>query len=565
MKLLRGWILTTIIALAGFVALQFCVVGQWTAIVSWAQFCGDWLLQETYPTCGNNKIDGWEWCDNWSENGVACSSWYGQTCTYCSPECDVVTLKWPTCWDWVVNWWEKCDDWNTDNTDSCTNNCQIISCWDGLVQWLEQCDTWVDNWTVCVPWTWTCSYCSSTCTKVSVQWARCGDGNVDEWEECDDSNQSNADECTNSCKIATCGDWIKNNWEQCDVWPSNWTQCVPGNWSCTFCGESCTFVELVWPKCGDGNVDEWEECDDWNKDNTDTCTATCKLAVCGDWDVNNAEQCDNWSLNGKECDPWTTSCSYCSSSCEEVKLIWKRCGDSKVDEWEECDDGNGLNNDACTNLCKKAVCGDSQINNGESCDSWANNGAVCNPWNWSCTYCSSTCDLVDVIAPKCGDNNIDSGEECDDWNLSDSDWCLSTCKKPVCGDSIVSLTEECDSWANNGKVCSPTDTSCTYCSTSCNEITLQPIVCWNWKIETWESCDDGNLEDGDWCTFACKIEPSVLLDTGWWPTPLSLPRPIVSVPSFFWGANPIVLPAILPSTWPINGAWYGPLVRSFSF
>lgn len=44
------------------------------------------------------------------------------------------------------------------------------------------------------------------------------------------------------------------------------------------------------------------------------------------------------------------------------------CGDGNVNDGEECDDGNGVTDDACTNACRFAICGDSIFRNGvENC------------------------------------------------------------------------------------------------------------------------------------------------------------------------------------------------------
>jgi cysteine-rich repeat protein len=55
------------------------------------------------------------------------------------------------------------------------------------------------------------------------------------------------------------------------------------------------------------------------------------------------------------------------------------CGDGVVDDaTEECDDGNAVNRDACTNECRNAVCGDGIVfNRGggtEQCDDGNNEG-----------------------------------------------------------------------------------------------------------------------------------------------------------------------------------------------
>ena len=73
---------------------------------------------------------------------------------------------------------------------------------------------------------------------------------------------------------------------------------------------------------------------------------------------------------------------------------------------EECDDGDRVNTNACTNLCLVAFCGD---------------------------------DIVDRPRP--------SGplEACDDGNLQNDDQCLVTCERARCGDGFVNLEgEQCD-------------------------------------------------------------------------------------------------------------------------
>jgi cysteine-rich repeat protein len=87
------------------------------------------------------------------------------------------------------------------------------------------------------------------------------------------------------------------------------------------------------------------------------------------------------------------------------------CGDGKVQFalGEQCDDGNNVDNDACTNDCR---------------------------------------------APECGDGIVQAGEECDDGNVIDGDGCSFDCKIPdpdgdgICdeGDSVLPCqwNEGCD-------------------------------------------------------------------------------------------------------------------------
>jgi cysteine-rich repeat protein len=75
------------------------------------------------------------------------------------------------------------------------------------------------------------------------------------------------------------------------------------------------------------------------------------------------------------------------------------CGDGVPDPFEECDDGNSIPTDACTDECHNAFCGDGI--------------------RW------------------------EGVEECDDGNPFPNDFC-NACLLPVCGDGIVAGDEECD-------------------------------------------------------------------------------------------------------------------------
>jgi cysteine-rich repeat protein len=112
------------------------------------------------------------------------------------------------------------------------------------------------------------------------------------------------------------------------------------------------------------------------------------------------------------------------------------------------DNGNANNNDACTNVCKPASCGDGIVGPGEECD---DGNQV------QTDACLTTCK-----AAKCGDGQTQQGvEECDDGNLAQTDACLNTCKAAKCGDGQ----------------------------------TQQGV----------EECDDGNQVNNDGCTNLCKI------------------------------------------------------------
>lgn len=96
-----------------------------------------------------------------------------------------------------------------------------------------------------------------------------------------------------------------------------------------------------------------------------------------------------------------------------------RCGDGITAPGEQCDDGNASNNDACTNDCQLAVCGDGFVwhegGGGETCDD-ANGDA-----NDGCAACQTVTCGNGIVEP-------DQGEYCDDGGTQDGDGCSSDCQ-----------------------------------------------------------------------------------------------------------------------------------------
>jgi cysteine-rich repeat protein len=177
------------------------------------------------------------------------------------------------------------------------------------------------------------------------------------------------------------------------------------------------------------------------------------------------------------------------------------CGNGTLDDQEECDDGNLINGDGCSDICNiETLCGNGIIDEHEECDDGnTENG----------DGCDSNCKFE----PYCGDGVLDLGEECDDGNNLNGDGCSSTCEiEPYCGDNILDPGEECD----EGDDESPEDgtrnvDSCPYgiqtcCSKSCQ------IISGNWCGDAiiqefeGEECDDGNQSGYDGCNSNCKRE-----------------------------------------------------------
>ena len=201
------------------------------------------------------------------------------------------------------------------------------------------------------------------------------------------------------------------------------------------------------------------------------------------------------------------------------------CGDSVVNQAdEECDDGNLLNEDGCSQLCTIEFCGDGifQPALGEECDD-AN--------NLDNDGCSSTC----TIESFCGDGAVNQiSEECDDGNDVDNDGCSNSCIMNICGDGLINqASEECDDGnILNGDGCSSVCSresdlwTCVGEPSVCTQVSICPEgfkfveiqgsgvcvpdgpFCGDGIINQGsEQCDDGNTLNGDGCSAECVIQP----------------------------------------------------------
>jgi cysteine-rich repeat protein len=69
-----------------------------------------------------------------------------------------------------------------------------------------------------------------------------------------------------------------------------------------------------------------------------------------------------------------------------------QCGDARIQAGEECDDGNRVSGDSCTNTCQASRCGDGIVQTGEYCDDGALGGCAAN-----CQACTD--GGVDCLCP----------------------------------------------------------------------------------------------------------------------------------------------------------------------
>ena len=461
--------------------------------------CGDKILQADMEECDDGDL----------LNGTYnhCNS----KCNDSSPHCGDGILQRSNCNGYGANCVvfaganEVCDDGNNEDGDYCSSDCQTSfgSCGDGIIQ-RENCEGYEENCIVTEGINEVCDkaidgpYCSDDCKE---SFGKCGDGIVQEGiEECDyGENGENGpvpngnldctygsfapcERCTLSCKkingnLAFCGDGKRQSGEACDngetgANPNGNTECAYGKTSCKVCSTDCqnesdgnTYF------CGDGKIDTdyGEKCDPQKADdpNSPYCSDNCKQIVgrCGDGLPNGNEECDNGETgpnpNGN------TRCAYGEKECE-----------------------------VCTTDCKIAAgtetsyCGNGGIDesNGEKCDDRQNNGKYLfnNPG-----YCNKNCKGWGE-GGFCGDGTLQRAN-CEGFNNCNT---------------AEGANEACDNGTDNGKTdCAYGETSCTVCTSSCTQTDgTETSYCGDGKVdsENGEKCDDGNTEDGDYCSADCK-------------------------------------------------------------
>ena len=346
----------------------------------------------------------------------------------------------------------------------------------------------------------------SSVSSVTTGRAICGNGVKEGSEQCDDGNRYNQDGCNVECRIDTplrplsgvcspCSECDRTS-AGCYVYWGNDPAVLRGiaNPTCRQSPSTYHATSYGWTTCrqppvyGNGRLEGQEQCDDGNTVNGDGCGAygnresisycpSCEGIVCP------ARQYCHVTTNGNP-----TCLSINTNS------IWYRCrdcGNGRLDAGEECDDGNTVNGDACTNECTRAKCGDGVIWNGhEYCDDGnTNNGDGCGSTCQDCA-CQPACAygqscFVSLVgnAPHCGaptpTGTVSGGYY---------DIC------PVCGNGAREKNEVCDNGTLNGTP--------NRCNTTCNGYTAG--VCGNGVREAGEQCDDGNRSNNDSCTNVCK-------------------------------------------------------------
>jgi cysteine-rich repeat protein len=241
--------------------------------------------------------------------------------------------------------------------------------------------------------------------------------------------------------------------------------------------------------CGDG-VQWFEQCDDGNVTGGDGCNAACEIEP------------------GFTC-PWGEACRVvvCGDSLQDSFAV----GGGSFD-YEQCDDGNVLASDGCSDVCdletgfvclepgvacREVVCGDGFQDGyfipGEGGAGGSGGG--------------SAAGFGGMMAGAGGGASYGTYyfEACDDGNVTPSDGCSATCvveegyicdlpgqpcRVPICGDGFIDfIPGEGGSGGAGGSGMGGIGGMA------------------GGFYGTYEQCDDGNSSASDGCDAACRVEP----------------------------------------------------------
>jgi cysteine-rich repeat protein len=172
------------------------------------------------------------------------------------------------------------------------------------------------------------------------------------------------------------------------------------------------------------------------------------------------------------------------------------CGNGVVDAGEQCDDGNNVDDDGCSNSCASSgECGNGVVDAGEDCDDGGAEGGELDTCPSDCQDGSSGSNTGGggqggggqggagggTPDPVCGNGTVEAGEACDDGNSNVGDGCNDGCG------------------VEEGFSCS--DASPSVCMPLCGNNVIDVVVN--------EECDDGNMVNGDGCENTCKITQKI--------------------------------------------------------
>lgn len=224
------------------------------------------------------------------------------------------------------------------------------------------------------------------------------------------------------------------------------------------------------------------------------------------------EQCDGVPLVTCEDLGFQAGEVTCSQTCtHDISACGQGfCGDGAVQEGETCDDGAnngayGFCNSSCSGL--SGFCGDGAANGPEQCDGAVFTTCQALGFTGGLVSCSAQCTYNTSACTTCGDGTVAGNEVCDDGvNNGAYGSCNTACTGPGprCGDGIVNGTEQCDGSTNascsivGGTGTATCSNQCTINYSTCTFAPAPPSVGQIVITELMPDPSNRLDEDGEW-------------------------------------------------------------------
>ncbi|MEO6775700.1 MAG: DUF4215 domain-containing protein [Kofleriaceae bacterium] len=297
--------------------------------------------------------------------------------------------------------------------------------------------------------------------------------------------------------------------------------------------------------CGNYKVEPGEDCDDGDQITDAICDSDCHF-TCGNGVVDSAagEACDTAIAtgpgscptscdDGQACTTDVLSGSECTAECVHAAITGPAdgdgccptgananndddctamCGNGILEAGELCDPGIMAGAGACPSSCDDGVaCTTDTLMNPGSCQASCSHTAITMPVNGDgcCPAGANTGNDNDCL-PGCGNGVVDPGETCDTAIASGAGACPTSCNDHMaCTNDVLVNAGTCTVVCTYPAITTPINgDGCCPANANANDDTDCTPTCGNGVVEAGEQCDDGNTNNNDACTNACKLAPT---------------------------------------------------------
>ncbi|CAD8107684.1 unnamed protein product [Paramecium sonneborni] len=376
---------------------------------------------------------------------------------------------------------------------TCIKHEVCLSCADGYyMDTLHQCNTCISNCKECDN-AFTCLECIDGFFINEEQCLKCDDNCqtcIDEYQKCQSCN-NNFQLINNKC-ICQIGYYYQNY------------KCLQCDYPCIKCENQYKCDQCIMISNIILNKDNKCVCQDgyfWLENVCQVCDDNCQTCDQNSQNCLSCKQESNQVLYKNKCQCASNYflnqfnvCQNCKS--EDGKVIksckYVNCGDSQWTYGEECDDGNNINRDGCSNCI---------IDKNHSCINNLLDRSICFQCSQNCILCEHDALQKQIVCKKCQSGYFLDKNQCNK--------CNDKCKECIDSSSNCQTCRIVQKDNNECKLCESnggyyTDFYNNLCFTKCGD---------GIKSKD-EECDDGNLIDFDGCNKICKNENNYICQMG---------------------------------------------------